>query len=341
MQRLHFDDTFNLLSKLTLSKIGNGWQVLFSYYYSRWTGQALHTGSPLSVSIEPTTSCNLRCPECPSGLRSFTRETGMLQPEFYERMIDELSERLWYLQLYFQGEPFLHPHFFELVSYASKKGIYTATSTNAHFLDDQNAEKTVISGLDRLIISIDGTTQDVYESYRKGGKLEKVLQGTKNIVRWKRKLHSKTPHIIIQFLVVSKNEHQLKEMKVLAKSLGVDALRFKTAQLNDYKNGNDLMPANNKFSRYKRQKNGSYSIKNQLLNHCWKLWHSSVITWDGKVVPCCFDKDARHRLGDLQTDSFQKIWQGERYRQFRNTILKSRKEIDICVNCSEGTTVWK
>jgi pyruvate-formate lyase-activating enzyme len=82
------------------------------------------------------------------------------------------------------------------------KGIYTATSTNAHYLNDQNARRTVESGLDRLIISLDGTTQDVYQQYRVGGKLEKVLEGTRNVVRWRRELKSSTPRIIFQFLVV-------------------------------------------------------------------------------------------------------------------------------------------
>ena len=87
-----------------------------------------------------------------------------------------------------------------MIRYASQKNIYTATSTNAHFLDDETARKTVESGLDRLIISIDGATQEVYELYRKGGKLEKVLEGTRNVVRWKKQLHSSTPHLIFQFL---------------------------------------------------------------------------------------------------------------------------------------------
>jgi hypothetical protein len=79
---------------------------------------------------------------------------------------------------------------------------------------------------------------------------------------------------------------------------------LKTAQVYDYKNGNELIPENEQYSRYKKNSDGTYSIKNSLENNCWKLWHSCVITWDGKVVPCCFDKDAQYQLGDLQTHSF-------------------------------------
>ncbi len=304
------------------------------------TKHPVQWGMPISISVEPTTSCNLRCPECPSGLRSFTRPTGMLDTDFFKETIDSLYKQLLYLIFYFQGEPYLNPAFLDMVSYASGKGIYTATSTNAHYLDNDMARKTVESGLDRLIVSIDGTTQEVYQSYRIGGKLDKVLQGAQNMVKWKKQLKFKTPHLIFQFLVVKPNEHQIEDVKKIAKEIGVDEVRFKTAQLYDYENGNDLMPTIDEFSRYKKNMNGTYSIKNKLLNHCWKLWHSCVITWDGKVVPCCFDKDAQHQLGDLQKNSFADLWQNGPYQNFRKSLLKSRSEIDICKNCSEGTKVW-
>ncbi|MEO7046542.1 MAG: radical SAM/SPASM domain-containing protein, partial [Ferruginibacter sp.] len=225
---------------------------------------------------------------------------------------------------------------------ASEKGIYTATSTNAHYLTDEAARKTVESGLDRLIISIDGTTQDVYKQYRVGGNLDKVIAGAKNIVKWKKELNSKTPFVFFQFLVVKPNEHQIEDIKKLAKEIGVDEVRFKTAQVYDYENDpNQLIPENNKFSRYNKNADGSYSPKNKLANHCWKLQHANVITWDGLVVPCCFDKDAMHQLGNLKNESFKAIWHNENYKQFRSELMKSRKNIDICANCSEGVSVWK
>ena len=333
-------DFFNILSKLTLRRVFNGLKVLFSFYYSKITKKSMQWGLPVSISIEPTTSCNLRCPECPSGLRSFTRPTGMLEEDFFKKTITELHLDLSYLIFYFQGEPYLNPKFLDMVKLASEKNIYTATSTNAHYLNDENARKTIESGLDRLIISIDGTTQETYSSYRIGGKLEKVIEGTRNIVRWKKELRSKTPHIIFQFLVVKPNEHQIDEVYRLGKELGVDDIRLKTAQIYDYENGSELMPTIVKYSRYKKTSSGKYIIKNTLENHCWKLWHSSVITWDGLVVPCCFDKDASHQLGDLKNTSFRELWQGEKYSRFRASVLRSRSEIDICTNCSEGTKVW-
>lgn len=333
-------DTLNLGKKLTVRKSWNAARVLSGYYQSRITGVPNLSGLPISIAIEPTTSCNLRCPECPSGLRSFTRPTGMLKNDLFKKVIDELAPTLSYLIFYFQGEPYLNPRFLEMVQYAASKGIYTATSTNAHYLDEPSARATVQYGLDRLIISIDGTSQDTYQQYRIGGNLDKVIEGTKNIIRMKKELKSKTPHVIFQFLVVRPNEHQVPDVYALARQLGVDQVLLKTAQIYDYANGSDLLPEQEKYSRYKKNADGRYTIKNSLDNHCWKMWHSCVITWDGNVVPCCFDKDAHHVLGDLTKDSFRQIWYGEKYNTFRSSLLKSRKEIEICKNCTEGTNVW-
>jgi len=155
----------------------------------------------------------------------------MLQKDFFGETIDQLSKDLLYLVFYFQGEPYPNPSFLDMVKYASRKKIYTATSTNAHYLNEENAKKTIESGLDRLIISIDGTTQDVYQQYRVGGQLDKVIEGTKNIVKWKKELKSKTPFIVFQFLVVKPNQHQIEDVKKLGKEIGVDDVWFKTAQV--------------------------------------------------------------------------------------------------------------
>ena len=342
MPHFNWNDSKNLLSKLTFRRFINGSKVLGSFYLSRLLNRPVQWGYPVSISFEPTTSCNLRCPECPSGLRQFSRPTGMLQNDFFKRTIDEIHKELLYLIFYFQGEPFLNPDFLEMVKYASQKKIYTATSTNAHYLTDAVAKKTVESGLDRLIISIDGTTQEVYQQYRVGGNLEKVLEGAKNIMKWKRELKSKTPFVFFQFLVVKPNEHQIEDIKRLAKEVGVDEVRFKTAQVYEYETDpNNLIPTTDKYSRYKKNINGTYIAKNKLANRCWKLQHANVITWDGLVVPCCFDKDATHQLGNLKNQSFKEIWHNDNYKQFRNELMKSRKNIDICANCSEGVAVWK
>lgn len=337
---IHWNDLRNMLCHLSLRRLWNMQKVLMSYYLARWLRRPVQWGVPITISIEPTTACNLRCPECPSGLRSFTRETGNLKADFFKETVEALHRDLLFLIFYFQGEPYINPRFLEMVAYANKKGLYTITSTNAHFLNDENARRTIESGLDRLIISIDGTTQETYEQYRIGGRLDAVIEGAKNVVAWKRKLKSKTPHIIFQFLVVRPNEHQIPDVYRLAKEIGVDEVKLKTAQVYDYTFGNHLIPTQSKYARYRQMPDGTWSIKHALVNHCWKLWHACVITWDGMVVPCCFDKDASHRMGDLRKQTFKALWHGAAYVNFRNAILKGRSEIDICTNCTEGCKVF-
>ncbi len=337
----NYKDIRNLINKnFTYKRVINAGKVICSYYVSKIIKRPVQWGQPISFSVEPTTSCNLRCPQCPSGLRSFSRPTGMLLQPVFERIIKELHATTGYVTFYFQGEPYLNTKFLDMVAFAHQYKLYTATSTNAHYLNEENSRKTISSGLDRLIISIDGTSQETYGKYRLGGQLEKVLEGTKNLVRVKKEMKSSTPHIIWQFIVFKHNEHELGEIKQLAKEYGVDELAIKSAQIYDYENGSNLIPENEAYSRYKREAD-NYKFKNKLLNHCWRLWHSCVITWDGKVVPCCFDKDGTYQLGNLGEKSFREIWQSKHYNSFRHQILKGREYIDICKNCSEGTSVWK
>ncbi|MFM7661157.1 MAG: radical SAM/SPASM domain-containing protein [Bacteroidota bacterium] len=337
---LSLTDIVQISKHITLKRIINLFVLKVSYFLSRITRNAWHVGNPFSLSIEPTTACNLGCPECPSGLKQFTRPTGKLDLELHKMMLQQVKSHVFYINYYFQGEPFLHPQFLELIKEAKKAKIYTATSTNAHFITKEKATEIVKSGLDRLIISIDGLTQETYEQYRVHGHLEKVIKGSKFLVEAKKELKSRTPHLIFQFLAVKPNEHEIPAVFSLANELEIDEVRIKTAQFYEYEDGNPLMPTNEKYSRYKRTSSGQYKLKGDPGNHCWRMWSGSVLTWDGKVVPCCFDKDAQHSMGTLKDKSFREIWLSSSYQNFRQAILSNRKEIDICSNCSEGTKVW-
>ncbi len=333
-------DIYSWIRTFRLTKWWNLILLRLSYFISSRSGKLIQWGMPMSISIEPTTSCNLRCPECPSGLRAFSRPTGMLQNSDFEKFLHKFGKTLWSINFYFQGEPFLNKELISMIEVAVQKGIYTATSTNAHYFNDELAQKTVASGLHRLIISLDGTTQETYSQYRIGGSIEKVIDGTKRVIAAKKAARSKTPHIIFQFLVVKPNEHQTNDALKLAIELGVDEVRFKTAQVYEFENGNPLIPEDEKYSRYKKGMDGKWTLKNKLENHCWRMWQGCVVTWDGSIVPCCFDKDAHHRLGSLKENSVKAIWKSEEYQNFRLAILKDRSSIEICRNCSEGTKVW-
>jgi radical SAM protein with 4Fe4S-binding SPASM domain len=329
-----------LLRSVTPQRLFNAALLLLSYHVSRITRRVWMPARPAAIAVEPTTSCNLRCPECPSGLRSFTRPTGMLDADLFRQLIDQTALHTAYLTFYFQGEPYLHPRFTEMVKYAASRKMITVTSTNAHYLHEENARNTIASGLSKLIISLDGITQKTYSAYRVGGKLSTVLEGARTLLRMREEMQSATPFVTFQFLVVRPNEHEVEAARKLASEIGADEIVFKTAQLYEFENGNPLMPENQTYSRYERLSDGKYKLRGTLLNQCWKMWHSCVVTWDGKVVPCCFDKDAAHQLGNVQHQSFRQIWKSSSYTNFRKSILQSRSSIDICANCSEGTKVF-
>lgn len=329
-------DTLNLLSKLSFRRVFNLFLLYYSYLISRLFKTGLHLGMPASISVEPTTHCNLGCPQCPSGLKEFSRPTGSMNMETFKTIIDSLHKDLLYLILYFQGEPLKNTSFPDMVKYASSKRIYTATSTNGHFLYSSTAKKIVESGLDRLIVSVDGADQQTYSQYRIGGELSRVKEGIKNLVHWKKELKSATPFLILQFVVFKHNEHQIDEVLQMGKDLGVDKVELKSAQVYTLEKGDEIVSSIERFARYRKGKEGRYSIKSELPDRCFRMWRGCVFTWDGQVVPCCFDKDGSYRFGSINKDSFRVIWRSPAYNDFRDRILKSRKDIDICRNCSEG-----
>ena len=332
--------TRTILKTTTFRRGFNYLLLKSSFHLSTIFKRPIHWGNPMAVSIEPTTACNLKCPQCPSGLRQFTRPTGNMKPNVNKKILDNLGKSLQHINYYFQGEPFINPNFLDLVKEARNRNIYVVTSTNAHFISENTAEKIIESGLNEVIISIDGTTQETYEKYRIEGSLEKVLEGTKNLIVAKKKAKSDLPIVTFQFLVVRYNEHQIPEIQKMAKEMGADRVNLKTVQVYDFENGNDLIPENEKFARYKKDESGKLAIKNKFKNSCWRSWSSCVITWDGKVVPCCFDKDAKHQLGEITKTDFKKIWRSDISNDFRKKLLKNREEIEICKNCSEGSKVW-
>lgn len=316
-------------------KMVNFSKLIISYLFSSHNLFKIQNIYPHFISIESTNFCNLHCPECPVGIRKTSMvEKTTFNYDLYKKLIDELSPTLYQVILYFQGEPFLNKSLVELIRHTHDARIYTSTSTNGQFLNKSVSKDIVLSGLDKLIISVDGYTQEVYETYRIGGNLQKAIEGIKNIVEWKKELKSLTPFIEIQFLVLKTNEHQMNQMKKLAKELHVDRLIFKTAQLYDYENGSELMTSIDRYSRYKKTADGTYIIKGRQPNHCWRMWSGAVINVHGQVLPCCFDKLSENSYGSIVDCTFAKCWQGTQALNFRKGIIKNRKQVDMCKNCT-------
>lgn len=304
-------------------------KVNYSYYYSAFFKTTFVSGNPYSLTIEPTNICNLSCTQCPTGNNSLRRIKGDMNFNTYSNIISQLHESTIYMLLYFQGEPFLSKNIFEMISLASEKKIYTATSTNGHYLTEENCEKIIDSGLKRIIISVDGTSQESYEKYRKQGNLSTVIKGIKTLIETKKRLKKKFPKIIIQFLVFKHNEHEIPEIKEFARKNNLK-LQLKTAQIYNKDLASELIPCKSKHTRYK---DVLLNLKKKS-SSCKRLWTNIVFTWNGDLIPCCNDKDANMIFGSGYHSNILKKWHSKRFHVFRRNILLNRGEYFMCQNCN-------
>ncbi len=290
---------------------------------------------PVSYSIEPTNHCNLKCPECPSGLGTLTRPLGLLKFEDFAKLIDEISDTGFYVQLFFQGEPYINKQLPEMIRYAQKRKVYISISTNGHFITEKNVDYILENAPDKLIFSMDGLDEESYQQYRIGGTFAQADAGLKALTRRKQELKMRLPYVELQFIVMKQNENQLEDVIKYGKESGVDRVEFKTMQISSYENAVKFLPTNPKYRRYVVE-NNTIRTKNNLQNHCFAVWRTSVITWDGRVVPCCFDKDAIFEAGQLNGNTFNEIWHSRELNDFRENILNDRAGVRMCRNCTEG-----
>lgn len=313
----------------------NAISIISSYYLSRIMRRPIVWGMPVSYSIEPTNHCNLKCPECPSGLGALTRPLGLLKSDEYKILIDQIKDTGFYVQLFFQGEPYINKQLPEMIRYTRDNNIYSSISTNGHFITEKNVDYILENAPDKLIFSMDGLDEESYQRYRIGGTFAQADAGLKALTRRKRELRKKLPYVELQFIVMKQNESQLEDVIKYGKESGVDKVIFKTMQVSSYENAVKFLPTNPKYMRYKLE-NNNFRIKNKQQNHCFALWRTSVITWDGRVVPCCFDKDALFEAGILNGKSFKEIWKSKELNNFRDRLLQYREGIGMCTNCTEG-----
>lgn len=292
---------------------------------------------PAFVSVEPANFCQLRCPECPVGMaQTENRRPGRTMPmELFRTILNEVRAHTHTMQFYFQGEPLLNRQLPEMIRLAHDEGLYTIVSTNAQALDQAAATALVEAGLNRIIVSMDGYSQVVYEQYRVGGSVQKVKDALRFVSEAKRQHRSRLV-IELQCLMLSTNEAEWGTLRREYRQLGADRLTLKTAQLYNFVHGNPMMPADSRYARYRYDaKLDKYVLKRRLRNRCLRLWSGCVIDADGNVLPCCYDKSEQFVLGNIREQSLRQIWHGAKAREFRSAVMTRRAQIDICTNCDE------
>jgi MoaA/NifB/PqqE/SkfB family radical SAM enzyme len=326
--RAYIQDGIKLIRCLNPTRIINYIAILISYWFSLISRQPHVWAGPFSVSIETSAICNLRCPECATGVGKTSRREKLADGQFISDKLLLHKNSAFYCNLYFQGEPFLHPQIFGIIREAVKYKYYSVISTNGHFLSEKHCNAITASGLNRLIVSLDGTDSESYSLYRKGGDFEKVIAGINRLCTLKRELKTNQPFVVVQFLVNKTNEHQVHEAVSLVKKLGADVLEYKSMQIYSEKGMDQFKPEGDKFNRYKQA-----AAKAKKGKDCFRLWSHLVYTSDGVVVPCCFDKIPSHPI-TISDETSINAWKSKEFMNFRRRVLREEDVPAICQNCN-------
>jgi len=329
-----------VIQSASLTRLANSAKVLLSLWLSRLLNRVIVWGNPFIVTVEPTIRCNLACPQCLAGRKQVVRARTDLDVTTFQHFLDVMGANVWHLLLYNQGEPFLNSDMLEFIRLAKQRRIYVTISTNGHFLQDMDFVRELVwSGLDSIIISLDGADEASYRIYRQGGNFKAVVEGIERLVKTRDELRSSTPKIAIQCLVMKHNEQRMAEMRTLAESLDVDRLLFKTFQVEFHGDGESFLPVSSALRRYSDAGNRIHP-KNKRAD-CSRLWYSTVILADGNIVPCCFDKKGTHSFGNMTAlKTVDQFWKSDEYLRFRNAVLNGAEQIHICRNCTQNQKVY-
>ncbi|MCP4339183.1 MAG: radical SAM protein [Desulfobulbaceae bacterium] len=291
-------------------------------------------GYPYMLQIEPTNMCNLKCPLCPAGTDELERERRHMPLDEFRKLIDDMQDYLLFLILWEWGEPFMHPQLPEMIKYVAERDIKTVTSTNAHFLNNEEYLKRILtSGLTTLIVAIDSLEQKRYTLYRKSGKLSKALKGLENLVRLKKKLKS-TTRINLRMVIMKQNEHELPSMRRFAKEIGVDEFTVKSLNPSCGLDAKDdtLVPTDPNYRRYAYHENTFERVR--IDTHCNKMWFMCSISANGEVIPCGYDYTSALKVGHITETPLSQIWNSPEAQRLRKRLMYEKEFMPKCYECS-------
>ncbi len=322
---------FRLVKVLKIQRVINYIKIHTGYYLSKCLKKPVVWGEPFSLSLETAAICNLRCPECAIGCHKTQRLNKYMDLSLFDSLVQQYRKSAFYCNLYFQGEPFLNPELSKMIKTCKENHYYTVISTNGHFLNEENCLKIIDAGLDKLIVSLDGTDQQTYQTYRKGGNFHHVTKGIQLLSKIKEQLGSNHPYVVIQFLVSKANEHQIQEIKKLSKNLGANKLEHKSMQIYSEEGMENFSTNLKKYNRYaeKISRNGKKITK----KGCFRLWSHAVFTSEGRLVACCYDKRPDHASGYFEPGKTD-LWRSKGMDDLRYRLLNDKNLPKICLNCT-------
>ena len=302
---------------------------------------------PVQLTIDPINICNMHCKLCPTGTGVQGRKRSIMSFDIFKKIIDECGAYLWVIDMYNWGEPLLNKDIFKMITYARERNIDVNISTNLNYFNDDMCISLINSGLNKLIISLDGASQESVENYQKGNDFQLVIKNIEKIVKCKELLKSKSPFIQWRFLVNKYNENEIEKAKLLAKRLKIDKLEIGMIRCSmgeelllnketQYENVKEYLPDNEELSMY------DYSLKQKknIGNICKLLWFVSAIQPDGSVSPCEAVWNERFDFGNINDSPFMKIWNSEKYQSARKISRgdKISENGHICYICTRNNS---
>ncbi len=286
---------------------------------------------PVVAFIEPNLFCNLHCPACPTGLNLKLRPTVSIDEGLFRAAIDEMGDYLFQLSMYNWGEPLLHKQTPEMIAYAKKKKIKVVMSTNLSLrLTDDYLERLVLSGLDTLLVSLDGTTAETYVKYRRNGDFDLVRKNILRLQEIKSRLGKQTPKVVWQFLVFRHNEHQIAEAQAVYKEWGADELSVGPSIMPLEPHNDGFEPSTiTEYNMYHPENIVQIESKRQMRSGqtCSWLYGAFVLNPNGKVSPCCAVPSEQHDFGHFRAgDKFFDVWNNEKFRRARSLFVEWSKK---------------
>ena len=335
-----FDRMPMLAKHISLRKMAN----LARISGNRLLGITPALGYPYMVQLAPSGLCDQQCNFCPVERQGSLQKVHMSFDTF-KKLIDEAGDYLLYAIMWSWGEPLLSPDVYRMFRYARDHHVLTVTSTNLRSFSTEEAEEMVASGLDRLIIALDGATAETHERLRPGGDYQRVVEHTRMIVEEKRKQGSDTPFLNLRMVVSSENETEIDAYRALARELGVDMVSFKAYSTRqsgscDPELDKKMAPQEEELRWYDYSDDFKVKKRKARRFNCRFLWTKPNLYANGEIAPCEFDVDSSFSLGNLNDQSFDEIWFGERAKEMRRRFNRNHKRLDFCEDCVYDYSVF-
>ena len=324
------------------------YRKLANYLVTTWQhnrGHSFVLGYPYHIFVDPSSRCTLRCPFCAVGTKNYPKPHKDMPLEAFEALMRELGPYILVAELFVKGEPLMNEAIYDMIACCRRHRVWTRVSSNMQFVDP---ERLVRSGLNHLLASIDGVSQQAYEGYRKGGKAEAALRHLRQVVETKRRLGSPTPIVEWKYIVFRHNEHELKQAERLAADIGVDALCFVPALVGDpplTPEQEAWLPLDKKYRMYGEagaaleKTVGSRAIEET----CNLPWTSLTVDPLSNVQTCCRCNESKHDHGRVGPGFFWRVWNGPRYRRSRRFVTEpAPAEADptnLCAGCAAKSSL--